>query len=135
MGSLLVNRIKSEVIFTENINPEINKKGKKEWTIIMEENNQNTQAHTLTEEELAEVSGGITENRWNSGTCGTITKAKDRCSGNSLTMLGIWCDHYSRSYLREDIKDLGRNTKEKIYRHRCSKGRFDYEGNGDGHPR
>ena len=83
----------------------------------------------IHEEQLKEVTGGWSENRYNPAECKSLNKIKDECLGFLFLR---WCDHYRQTYIRTDAFRRNPNEREtymKIYKHECAMGAFKaYEG-------
>ena len=71
----------------------------------------------LREEDLAPVSGGATQNRYDANKCSKNKAVAYDCVG---LLSAVWCDHYRRDFQREE----GYMT---VHWHRCMMGCFDYE--------
>ena len=70
----------------------------------------------LAEEDLDDVDGGATQNRYDPKVCCNYTKVDYRCVG---FLCANWCDHYRRSQ-----KAIGVATD--LYTHQCVMGRYNY---------
>ena len=98
--------------------------------------NQEAKINKLDEEELKNVAGGATQNRYDPNVCPKLTRTRYECVG--LFQL-CWCDHYYRKFLGMDGPPTGgrggqRGNKHALYKHECVMGCFNYTGVEVGHP-
>ena len=82
----------------------------------------------LSEDQLDNVAGGATQNRYNSSRCWGAKKVIYECVG---FLKAVHCDHYV--CVPTGKTRFQSNYHHKIYVHKCNMGCFDYEAFVDGH--
>ena len=71
----------------------------------------------LSEEDLAAISGGATQNRYDAKVCHSLTEARYECVG---FLERCWCDHYRRT-------ETGKDNNYYYHEHSCAMGCFKYK--------
>ena len=84
----------------------------------------------LNEEDLENVAGGATTNRFNPKVCPNLTRTRYECVG---FLHSNWCNHYRRSDAGVSLHSSGLVHVSK-YNHVCVMGAFNYRGKVCGEP-
>ena len=88
------------------------------------EENKNVQPEAISEEQLENVAGGASKNRYDPQKCRGLTRIRKGFCNVTL----CWCDHYRR-------KHDGLTRKHDKYIHQCAMLAFpEYVGDSEGNP-
>jgi len=99
--------------------------------IIMRKNECTPDKNTteLNGDELEAITGGWSEDRYDSKACKNMTRTKYNCVG---FLSACWCDHYRRDYIEGSQK--GQDSMTRRYWHSCTMNAYPkYKGDCDGH--